>query len=63
MFIISEFLNQGYKTEKLFIALNKLAQNQSLHLRYNTLFYILFLTFEYPIVDRTMIKLYIKQET
>ncbi len=25
-------MNQGYKTEKLFIALNKLAQDQSLHL-------------------------------
>ncbi len=24
-----EFVNQGYKTEKLFIALNKLAQDQS----------------------------------
>ncbi len=41
-----EFVNQGYKTEKLFIALNKLGQDQSLHPLCNTLFYILFLSFE-----------------
>ncbi len=39
-------MNQVYKVEKLFIALNKLAQNQFLHPRCNTLFYILFLTFD-----------------
>ncbi len=41
-----EFVNQGYKTEKLFIALNKLAQDQSLHPLCNALSYILFLSFE-----------------
>ncbi len=45
-YYIREFVNQGYKTEKLFKALNKLAQNQSLHPRCSTLSYILFLTFE-----------------
>ncbi len=39
-------MNQGYKTEKLFIALNKLVQDQSLHPLCNTLSYILFLSFE-----------------
>ncbi len=38
-------MKQGYKTEKLFIALNKLAQDQSLHPLCNTLSYILFLSF------------------
>ncbi len=46
-YYIREFVNQRYKTEKLFIALNKLAQNQSLHPRCNTLSYILFLTYKY----------------
>ncbi len=41
-----EFVNQGFKTESLFIALNKLAQDQSLHPQCNTLSYILFLSFE-----------------
>ncbi len=46
LIIITEFVNQGYKTEKLFIALTKLAQDQSLHPLCNTLSYILFLSFE-----------------
>ncbi len=41
-----EFVNQGYKTEKFFIVLNKLAQDQSLHPPCNTMTYILFLSFE-----------------
>ncbi len=41
-----EFVNQGYKTEKLFIAFNKLAHDKSLHPLCNTLSYILVLLFE-----------------
>ncbi len=46
-YIREELVNPGYKTEKLFKALNKLAQKQSLHPRCNNTFsYILFLAFE-----------------